>query len=192
MDEGQTNDPVAQEALDALRRYLSDSIALAKPRAWVTGASALATAVLSSAALAQADDEALDEIVVEGSLNSLPTQDVGSVFGFDKNLLETPRSASTVSAEQLARFDIRDIDELVALAPGTFTQSFFGVAGSLDVRGTPGETYSTTRATIRRRLAPPIVSISSAARPHRFMARPRSAAISTSYRNRHAPMAANI
>ncbi|MEM7366599.1 MAG: TonB-dependent receptor [Pseudomonadota bacterium] len=27
------------------------------------------------------------------------------------------------------------------MAPGSFTQSFFGVAGSLDVRGTPGETY---------------------------------------------------
>ncbi|MFK8051784.1 MAG: TonB-dependent siderophore receptor, partial [Woeseiaceae bacterium] len=86
-------------------------------------------------------DESIDEIVVEGSLGSLPTQDVGSVFGFDKNLLETPRSASTITDEQLARFDIRDIDELITLAPGTFTQSFFGVAGSLDVRGTPGETY---------------------------------------------------
>ena len=29
----------------------------------------------------------------------------------------------------------------MTLAPGSFTQSFFGVAGSLDVRGTPGETY---------------------------------------------------
>ena len=39
------------------------------------------------------------------------------------------------------RFNMRDIDELIAVAPGSFTQSFFGVAGSLDVRGTPGETY---------------------------------------------------
>ena len=36
---------------------------------------------------------------------------------------------------------MQDIDELVVLAPGTFTQSFFGVAGALDVRGTAGETY---------------------------------------------------
>ena len=36
---------------------------------------------------------------------------------------------------------ITEIDDLVALTPGSFTQSFFGVAGSLDVRGTPGETY---------------------------------------------------
>ncbi len=83
----------------------------------------------------------IEEIVVEGSLRSLPTEDVGSVFGFGKTLLETPRSASTISSDQMDRFDMRDIDELIALAPGTFTQSFFGVAGSLDVRGTSGETY---------------------------------------------------
>lgn len=102
---------------------------------------ALVTSAFVMPAFAQDSDELLDEIVVEGSLNSLPTQDVGSVFGLDKTLLETPRSASTISSDQLERFDITDIDELVALAPGTFTQSFFGVAGSLDVRGTAGETY---------------------------------------------------
>jgi len=87
------------------------------------------------------DDEVIEEIVVTGQLRSLPGESVESVFGFDKSLLETPRSASTVSFEQIERFNIKDIDELVVLAPGTFTQSFFGVAGSLDVRGTPGETY---------------------------------------------------
>ncbi len=87
------------------------------------------------------DEEIIEEIVVTGQLRSLPGESVESVFGFDKSLLETPRSASTVSFEQIERFDIKDIDELVVLAPGTFTQSFFGVAGSLDVRGTPGETY---------------------------------------------------
>ena len=39
------------------------------------------------------------------------------------------------------RFNMQDIDELSAVSPGSFTQSFFGVAGGLDVRGTPGETY---------------------------------------------------
>ncbi|MEM1260953.1 MAG: TonB-dependent receptor plug domain-containing protein [Pseudomonadota bacterium] len=106
---------------------------------WTVGwTAALSACLVATPAIAQ--DE-IDEIVVEGSLNSLPTQDVGSVFGLDKTLLETPRSASTISSDQLDRFDIVDIDELVALAPGTFTQSFFGVAGSLDVRGTAGETY---------------------------------------------------
>ncbi|MGJ8680165.1 TonB-dependent siderophore receptor [Paraglaciecola sp.] len=88
-----------------------------------------------------ADEESVERIQVTGSLGSLPGQDVEAVFGFGKSILETPRSASTISDEQLERFSVTDIDELVAFAPGTFTQSFFGVAGSLDVRGTPGETY---------------------------------------------------
>ena len=83
----------------------------------------------------------IEEIVVQGDLGSLPSKDVKSIFGFDKSILETPRSASSVSEEMMDRFNMYDIDELVALAPGSFTQSFFGVAGGLDVRGTPGETY---------------------------------------------------
>ena len=109
---------------------------------WAAAISALTLLIgtFATQALAQ-DDDAIEEIVVTGSLRSLPTEDVGSVFGFDKTLLETPRSASTISSDQIERFDIGDIDELIALAPGTYTQSFFGVAGALDVRGTPGETY---------------------------------------------------
>jgi len=111
-----------------------------------TGIATLLSSLAATNALAaEGDDnranEVIEEIVVTGELRSQPGESVESVFGFDKSLLETPRSASTVSFEQIERFNIKDIDELVALAPGTFTQSFFGVAGSLDVRGTPGETY---------------------------------------------------
>ncbi len=105
---------------------------------------AVAMGLTSSLAIAQekaAKDSDVERIQVSGSLGSLPGQDVESVFGFGKSILETPRSASSVSLEQMERFNISDIDELVAFAPGTFTQSFFGVAGSLDVRGTPGEAY---------------------------------------------------
>ncbi len=100
-------------------------------------------AIVAAVPLAQAQEGEvleMEEVVVTGSLRSLPGEDV-QIFGFGKSLLETPRSASTISFEQMDRFNITDIDELVAFAPGTFTQSFFGVAGSLDVRGTPGETY---------------------------------------------------
>ena len=89
---------------------------------------------------AMAESE-MEEIVVKGDLGSLPGERVDSVFGFEKSILETARSASTVSEEMMDRFNMQDIDELVVLAPGTFTQSFFGVAGALDVRGTAGETY---------------------------------------------------
>ena len=87
------------------------------------------------------EEDTIEEVVVVGNLGSLPDEEVQTVFGFGKSLLYTPRSVSTVSYEMMTRFGMRDIDELIAVSPGTFTQSFFGVAGSLDVRGTPGETY---------------------------------------------------
>jgi len=109
-------------------------------------ATAIASTLAAIPAMAQEESnsgknsQGLEEVVVTGSLRSLPGEDV-DVFGFGKSLLETPRSVSTISAEQMARFNVSDIDELIAFSPGTFTQSFFGVAGALDVRGTPGETY---------------------------------------------------
>ena len=102
---------------------------------------AMITTVSLRASAEEAEEEFMEEMVVTGDLRSLPGENVESVFGFQKSLLELPRSASTVSWEQIERFNIKDIDELVALAPGTFTQSFFGVAGGLDIRGTPGENY---------------------------------------------------
>lgn len=46
------------------------------------------------------DDEAMEEIVITGSLRSLPGEEV-EIFGFGKSLLATPRSASTISFEQM-------------------------------------------------------------------------------------------
>jgi iron complex outermembrane recepter protein len=74
-------------------------------------------------------------------LRVLPTEAVESVFGFGKTAVETPRALTSISNEMLDKVIITEIDDLVALSPGSFTQSFFGVAGSLDVRGTPGENY---------------------------------------------------
>ena len=103
--------------------------------------SALLSSVTAVAPVAVAEEEVMEEVVVTGDLNSLPGEDVKSIFGFNKSILETPRSVSTVSEELMDRMNMHDIDELVTVSPGSFTQSFFGVAGGLDVRGTPGETY---------------------------------------------------
>jgi iron complex outermembrane recepter protein len=108
--------------------------------AMVIGASALVPQ-LSMAA----DDAAEGDIdtveVTADRLHVLPTEAVDSVFGFGKTAVETPRSITSISNEMLDKVIITEIDDLVALTPGSFTQSFFGVAGSLDVRGTPGENY---------------------------------------------------
>ncbi|MFC0204067.1 TonB-dependent siderophore receptor [Novosphingobium soli] len=113
--------------------------------AMATAGALLCCTALTTPALAQTADEAGEEdgreIVVTGSLGALPIEGVGTVFGFDKTVTETPRSVSTVSSEQMERFGITDIYDLVAQSPGTFTNSFFGVGGALDIRGTPGEIY---------------------------------------------------
>lgn len=101
---------------------------------------ALTTPAFAQAAADETSEDGKD-IVVTGSLGALPIEGVGSVFGFDKTVTETPRSVSTISAEQMERFGITDIYDLVAQSPGTFTNSFFGVGGALDIRGTPGEVY---------------------------------------------------
>src|SRR5690348_13091501 len=86
--------------------------------------------------------ESLETVeVTADKLHVLPTEPVDTVFGFGKNIIETPRSLTSISNEMLNRVNITDIDDLVALSPVSFTQSFFGVAGSLDIRGTAGENY---------------------------------------------------
>ena len=113
------------------------------PSVWAWAAFASATGHVSAEqSVEQPTAPEADEIlVVTADLDSLPGQDVESPFGFEESLLQTPRSVSTVSEEMMARFNIRDIDELIALTPGSFTQSFFGIAGSVDIRGTSGEVY---------------------------------------------------
>lgn len=126
--------------------YPNSSAQFSAPRRLVKGLVALlGCTALTVPAFAQeapaADEPPKEEIVVTGSLGALPIKDVGSIFGFDKTIIDTPRSASTISNEQIERFGIREIYDLVSQSPGVFTNSFFGVGGALDIRGTPGEVY---------------------------------------------------
>jgi iron complex outermembrane receptor protein len=86
--------------------------------------------------------DALEQVTVTGDrLDVMQTRPVDAVFGFGKTVVETPRSLTTISNDLMTKTLITGINDLVALTPGSFTQSFFGVAGSLDIRGTPGENY---------------------------------------------------
>lgn len=82
----------------------------------------------------------LDEKAVD-PMGILPNAEGGSVFGLGLKPVDTPRSISMVTAEMIDLFDIDDINDLVSLTSGTYTSSFFGVAGALDIRGAPGETF---------------------------------------------------
>jgi iron complex outermembrane recepter protein len=102
----------------------------------------------SSAVLAQEADEDVVELEtfvteteVTDDLGILQTDPVDSVFGFGKTILQTPRAVSSINIELLEQFNAKGINDLVNFVPGTFTTSFFGVAGSLDIRGTSAENY---------------------------------------------------
>ena len=73
-----------------------------------------------------------------GLIEKLPSD---TVFGINKPLIETPRSASLVSDLTLERFGIETLDGVTAVSPGTHTASFYGVPGALNIRGTLAENY---------------------------------------------------
>ena len=87
--------------------------------------------------------QSVEELVVTardpaGLLERAPSD---TVFGLDKPLLETPRSASFASALTLERYGVRTIDDLVEVSPGAFTDSYYGVSGSVNLRGSLAENY---------------------------------------------------
>lgn len=128
--------------LGAVMAGLLCCTALATP-AMAQGTSSSSTAKTAAKEKATAADAKpnYNQIIVSASLGALPLKPVNSVFGFDKTLLDTPRSASTVTSQQMQRFGVTDIYDLVSQVPGTFTNSFFGIGGALDIRGTPGQVY---------------------------------------------------
>ncbi|MEM1103438.1 MAG: TonB-dependent receptor [Pseudomonadota bacterium] len=86
--------------------------------------------------------EGADEIVVIGDpIGLLEDEPTESVFGFGRSSLETPRSISVISEETIQRYSIEDIDDFITTTPGTFGGSFFGVPGSITIRGAISETY---------------------------------------------------
>ena len=86
--------------------------------------------------------DSIDEILVTGDPNRvLPNAPSGSSFGFDKPLVDTPRSVSIISEETIDLFGLSAVEDLVKLVPGVYTTTRFGIQGSIDVRNVPADTY---------------------------------------------------
>ena len=84
----------------------------------------------------------VQEVVVTRDKAGLIDQKPDStVFGLAKPLIDTPRTATFISNTTLQRYGVVTVDDLVALAPGAFTASYYGVPGALNLRGTLAETY---------------------------------------------------
>ncbi|MEZ5937944.1 MAG: TonB-dependent receptor [Hyphomonadaceae bacterium] len=108
---------------------------------------ALGTALTASTAAAwgqEADkEEGAREVVIirEDRVGLLEREPSDTVFGLGKSLMETPRSATLVNDTTVERYGIEEVDDLIAISPGTFTASFYGVRGAVNIRGTLAESY---------------------------------------------------
>ena len=102
---------------------------------------AAALAVSAGGAFAQDPDPVDEIIVVADPLELMELEGSRAVFGLDLSYAEIPRAVSAISDETIDRFNIETVDDLAAVAPGTFTGSFFGVPGSVTLRGNRADSY---------------------------------------------------
>lgn len=91
---------------------------------------------------AESDAAVLTDIVVsEDPLASIANETTGSSIGFAKPILDTPRSVSFVSSEQIQLLGISSVDDLTRVVPGTFTTTRYGLQGGINVRGVAADMY---------------------------------------------------
>ncbi len=86
----------------------------------------------------------LDKFTVEGEAGSsiLPTTAVSSgLFGASRNVLETPRTATILSADVLKAAGIRDLHDLVNISANTYGPRTFGISSLPTIRGQQGEIF---------------------------------------------------
>jgi outer membrane receptor protein involved in Fe transport len=96
----------------------------------------------SEAAAANEDVTSLSTIqVVEDPLRAISNEPSASSFGFSKPMLETPRTVSFVSEEQISLFGISAVEDLTRAVPGTYTTTRYGLQGGINVRGVSADIY---------------------------------------------------
>lgn len=100
---------------------------------------AIAEQATSGEDVTELEDFTVNE--VSDDLSLLPSEPSEGSFGLSMPLLETPRSVTEVSADLIKAYGLRSVDDVVRVTPGAFTSSFFGIKGSMDIRGEPADNY---------------------------------------------------
>lgn len=108
----------------------------------------LTASLLCYPAILAAQDEPVEELeeydfeeLVADPVGIIPERPTATLYGSDRSVLESPRSVSMIEGEMLDRYGVRTVDDFISVAAGTFTDNFFGIAGSLDIRGSLSDTY---------------------------------------------------
>jgi iron complex outermembrane receptor protein len=95
----------------------------------------------ASATADQANPAVSEVVITADKVGLLEQRPSTTVFGLSKPLIDTPRAATMITDTNIQRYGITTIDQLTTIAPGTFTASFYGVPGTLNIRGTLAENY---------------------------------------------------
>ncbi|MBA2589504.1 MAG: TonB-dependent receptor [Alphaproteobacteria bacterium] len=97
-------------------------------------------AALAVAGAARAQE--VESVTVTGDpVHLLQAGANAAAFGLDKPLNETPRAVTLVSDTTVARYGITGVNGLTAITPSAYTASYYGVEGSVSLRGTLAENY---------------------------------------------------
>ncbi len=112
---------------------------------WAAATLSPMTLMAQGAAEEEKKDEdvtALSDLeVTEDPLRALSSEPSASSFGFAKPLMETPRTVSFVSEEQMSRFGISTVQDLVRVVPGVYTTTRYGLQGGINVRAVTADQY---------------------------------------------------
>ena len=96
-------------------------------------------AVWSLGARAQDDIETV--IVTGDQAHLIEVRPDDTALGIAKPLVETPRAITAISDTTLDRYGVTGVDTLSAITPSAYTASYYGVEGSVNLRGTLAESY---------------------------------------------------
>jgi len=87
----------------------------------------------------------IEKLVAEESLEDkalvLPTEPTRSVFGMAQSLAETPRSATVVPSSLLDSLGIRNSEDLIKIAPSSYSNFRFGLQGNISIRNQTSDFY---------------------------------------------------
>jgi len=74
-------------------------------------------------------------------LGGSPNKAVNSVFGFDKPIMDTPRTITVLTSTQLDLTNIKSSNDIIKLAPSTYSNFRFGLEGNLSIRNQTSDFY---------------------------------------------------
>ncbi len=86
-------------------------------------------------------EEYLIEELVEDPVGIIPERPTETLFGTSRSVLEIPRSISMIEGDMLERYGVQSVADFISVSAGTFTDNFFGIPGSLQIRGTFSDTF---------------------------------------------------